>query len=69
LNISIIIDKKAKSQKLINNRLGYDIKYVDSYILNYCGINNLQRYFNDLYKTERQYDTLSVIRPHETLKQ
>ncbi|CAG8658190.1 9597_t:CDS:2, partial [Diversispora eburnea] len=26
LNISIIKDKKAKSQKLINNRLGYDMK-------------------------------------------
>ncbi|RHZ69718.1 hypothetical protein Glove_280g70 [Diversispora epigaea] len=69
INISIIIDKKAKSQKLINNRPGYDMKYVVSYIYNYCGINDYQRYFDDLYETEKRYDTLSVIRPHETLKQ
>ena len=48
INISIIIDKKAKSQKLINNRPGYDMKYVVSYIYNYCGINDYQRYFDDL---------------------
>ena len=69
LNISIIIDKKAKSQKLINNRPGYDMKYVVSYIYNYCGINDYQRYFDDLYETEKRYDILSAIRPHETLKQ
>src|SRR6185436_13495119 len=69
LNISIIIDKKAKSQKLINNRPGYDMRYVNSYILNYCGINDLQRFFDELFETERQYDILSVIRPFETLKQ
>ncbi|RHZ81991.1 hypothetical protein Glove_115g95 [Diversispora epigaea] len=69
INISIIIDKKAKSQKLINNRPGYDIEYVVSYIYNYCGINDYQRFFDDLYKTEKRYDILSVIRSHETLKQ
>src|SRR6185436_2484349 len=69
LNISIIIDKKAKSQKLINNRPGYDMEYVVSYVYNYCGINDYQRFFDDLYETEKRYDTLSVIRPFETLKQ
>ncbi|CAG8638322.1 10078_t:CDS:1, partial [Diversispora eburnea] len=69
LNITTIIDKKVKSVKLINNHPGYDMKYVQSYIYNYCGINDYQRYFDNLYETERQYDTLSVIRPHETLKQ
>ncbi|CAG8614142.1 8839_t:CDS:1, partial [Diversispora eburnea] len=58
-----------KSVKLINNRPGYDMKYVESYIYNYYGINNYQRFFDKLFETERQYDTLSVIRPLEILKQ
>ena len=45
------------------------MKYVVSYIYNYCGINDLQRFFDELFETERQYDILSVIRPFETLKQ
>ena len=43
LTITTIIDKKAKSIKLINNRPGYDMKYVKSYIYNYCGINDYQQ--------------------------
>ena len=42
LVIPTIIDKKAKSVKLINNRPGYDILYIESYIYNYCSINNYQ---------------------------
>ncbi|CAJ0839259.1 1532_t:CDS:2 [Entrophospora sp. SA101] len=38
ITISIIIDKKAKSVKLINNRPGYDMKYVESYIYEYSRI-------------------------------
>ncbi|RIB07010.1 hypothetical protein C2G38_2215627 [Gigaspora rosea] len=66
LVIPTIIDKKAKSMKLINNRPGYDMRYVESYIYNYCSINNYQQFFDDLFEIERQYDTLSIIRPHET---
>ena len=71
LNIPIIIDKKSKSRKLINNRPGYDInmKYIDSYIYNYCGINDYQQFFDKLFEIERQYDTLSVIRHNETPQQ
>nr|CAG8691429.1 1993_t:CDS:1 [Entrophospora candida] len=69
ITISIIIDEKVKSVKLINNRPGYDMKYAESYIYEYCGINNYQRYFDELFETERQYDTLSVIQPNETPQQ
>ena len=67
--IPTIIDKKAKSQKLINNRPGYDMKYVINYVYNYCGINDYQQFFDELFETERKYDTLSVIRPNETPQQ
>ncbi|CAG8723868.1 7873_t:CDS:2 [Cetraspora pellucida] len=61
ISISVILDKKAKSQKLINNRPGYDMKYVNSYILNYYGINDYQQFFEELFETERQYNTLSLV--------
>ena len=32
LTITTIIDKKAKSWKLINNRPGYDMKYIVIYL-------------------------------------
>ncbi|RIB09310.1 hypothetical protein C2G38_2209278 [Gigaspora rosea] len=66
VSISIIIDKKAKSQKIINNHPGYDMKYVESYIYKYCGINDFQQFFDELFETERRYDILSVIKPYET---
>ncbi|CAG8815667.1 7846_t:CDS:1, partial [Cetraspora pellucida] len=69
ISISVILDKKAKSQKLNNNRPEYDIKYVNSYILNYYDINDYQQFFEKLFETERQYDILSVIQPNETLQQ
>ena len=62
-NIPIIIDKKTKLQKPINNRPGYDMKYIEAYIYRYCGINNYQQFFDKLFEIERQYDTLSVIQP------
>ena len=40
LTITTIIDKKAKSIKLINNRPGYDMKYIKSYIYKLMIINN-----------------------------
>ncbi|CAG8646191.1 8815_t:CDS:1, partial [Diversispora eburnea] len=40
-----------------------------SYIYNYYGINDYQRFFDELFETERQYDTLSVIRSNETSQQ
>ncbi|RHZ80757.1 hypothetical protein Glove_132g71 [Diversispora epigaea] len=70
LIISTILNKKNRTlPKPFNIRPGYDMKYVETYIYNYCGINDYQRYFDDLYETERQYDTLSVIRPNETPQQ
>jgi len=60
---------KAKSRKLINNRPGYDMKYIKSYIYKYFGINDYQQFFDKLFEIERQYDTLSVIRPNETPQQ
>ncbi|RIB03539.1 hypothetical protein C2G38_2224775 [Gigaspora rosea] len=69
ISIFIIIDKKAKSQKPINNKPGYDMKYINSYIYKYCSINDYQRFFDELFETERRYDTLSVIKPYKTLVQ
>ncbi|CAG8505943.1 4230_t:CDS:2 [Cetraspora pellucida] len=45
------------------------MKYVNSYILNYYSINDYQQFFEELFETERQYDTLSVIQPNETPQQ
>ncbi|RIB08437.1 hypothetical protein C2G38_2211657 [Gigaspora rosea] len=70
LVIPIIIDKKNRRlPKPFNNRPGYDMKYVELYINKYCGINDYQRFFDELFETERRYDTLSVIRPNETPQQ
>ncbi|CAG8820344.1 7157_t:CDS:1, partial [Racocetra fulgida] len=67
LVIPIAIDKKNRRlPKPFNNRPGYDLKYVESYINKYCGINDYQRFFDELFETERRYDTLSVIKPYET---
>lgn len=56
LTISTIIDKKVKSRKLINDRLDYDMEYIqhiESYIYNYYSTNNYQRFFDKLFETER----------------
>jgi len=45
------------------------MKYIESYIYKYFGINDYQQFFDKLFEIERQYDTLSVIRPNETPQQ
>ncbi|CAG8557615.1 10027_t:CDS:2 [Cetraspora pellucida] len=67
LVILIVIDKKNRRlPKPFNNCPGYNLKYVESYINKYCGINNYQQFFDELFETERRYDILSVIKPYET---
>ena len=68
LSISIIINKKDRTlPKPFNNRPGYDMRYVQSYVLNYCGYGGEQ--LERLYATERLYDNLSIIRQDENLIQ
>jgi len=64
LIITTIIDKKAKSVKLINNRPGYDMKYVVSYIGNYFAFD--RKRYDELFDNERSFDTLSIIKQNET---
>src|SRR4051794_16016855 len=65
LNITIILDKKDRTlPKPFNNRPGYDMKYVASYVSNYAGFK-----FNELFDTERLYDNLSIVRNDENLIQ
>ncbi|RHZ47850.1 hypothetical protein Glove_566g47 [Diversispora epigaea] len=45
---------------------GFDMKYVNSYIQNYFGINDHQRFFDTLFDNERLFDTLSTIKQNET---
>ncbi|CAG8721523.1 7177_t:CDS:2 [Cetraspora pellucida] len=67
LVIPIAIDKKNRRlPKPFNNHPGYDLKYVELYINKYCGINDYQRFFDELFETERRYDTLLVIKPYKT---
>ncbi|RIB00551.1 hypothetical protein C2G38_2302563 [Gigaspora rosea] len=68
LSISIIIDKKDRTlPKPFNNRPGYDMRYVQSHVLNYCGYGGEQ--LERLYATERLYDNLSIIRQDKNLIQ
>ncbi|RIB12372.1 hypothetical protein C2G38_2200858 [Gigaspora rosea] len=68
LSISIIIDKKDRTlPKPFNNCPGYDMRYVQSYVLNYCGYGGEQ--LERLYATERLYDNLSIVRQDENLIQ
>jgi len=68
LSISIIINKKDRTlPKPFNNRPGYDMRYVQSYVLNYCGYGGEQ--LERLYATKRLYDNLSIIRQDENLIQ
>ena len=56
ITISIIIDKKAKSVKLINNRPGYDMKYLGAYIVNYYYGTDI----NKIIEIEKQYGPFAV---------
>ncbi|RGB34149.1 hypothetical protein C1646_760947 [Rhizophagus diaphanus] len=49
--------------KPINNHPGYDIKYVSAYIVNYCYGTDLKK----IIGIEWEYDTLSVVKPGQSL--
>ncbi|CAJ0844173.1 6282_t:CDS:1 [Entrophospora sp. SA101] len=67
-DISIILGNKGRQlPKPINNRPGYDMKYIQAYISHYFSFSG-ERY-NQFFEIERLYDALSVIRPNETPKQ
>ncbi|CAJ0834140.1 12294_t:CDS:2 [Entrophospora sp. SA101] len=64
----IILDKKDRTlPKPINNRPGYDMKYIMSLISHYYAYSDKR--YKQLFDTERLYDTLSVIQPNETPQQ
>ena len=64
-DITTIIDKKDKTlPKPYNNRPGFDMKYVVSYISHYCG--TYANKLNQIFDNERLFDTLSTIKQNET---
>ncbi|RHZ54744.1 hypothetical protein Glove_423g94 [Diversispora epigaea] len=66
-DITTFIDKKDRTlPKPFNIRPGYDMEYVITYIYNYFGINDYQRFFDTLFDNERSFDTLSSIKQNET---
>src|ERR1041384_5886919 len=62
---TIILDKQFNKivPKPINNRPGYDMKYVSAYIVNYCYGTDLKK----IIGIEWEYDTLSVVKPGQSL--
>ena len=64
-SVTIILDEWFNKivPKPINNRPGYDMKYVNAYIGNYCYGTNI----NKIIKIEREYDILSVVKPGQSL--
>nr|CAG8643121.1 9500_t:CDS:2 [Entrophospora candida] len=66
--ITIILDKKDRTlPKPINNRPGYDLKYIESYIRNYFGYYTDP--FKPLFDSERLYDKLSIMKQGENPNQ
>ena len=63
--VDIILDKEFNKvvPKPVNNRPGYDMKYVNAYIVNYCYRTDI----NKIIKIEREYDILSVVKPGQSL--
>ena len=60
-DIATIIDKKDKTlPKPYNNRPGFDMKYVVSYISHYCG--TYANKLNQIFDNERLFDTLSTMK-------
>ncbi|UZO23104.1 uncharacterized protein OCT59_015448 [Rhizophagus irregularis] len=61
LSSNIILDEWFNKivPKPINNRPGYDMKYVSTYIVNYCYSIDLKK----IIGIEWKYDTLSVVKP------
>ncbi|CAJ0851534.1 4304_t:CDS:10, partial [Entrophospora sp. SA101] len=66
IDITIILGNKQRPlPKPFNNRPGYDMKYVVSYINNYHPIY----YVEEFEKIERSYDNLSIVKRDEKLIQ
>ncbi|PKY58358.1 hypothetical protein RhiirA4_512204 [Rhizophagus irregularis] len=65
LSSNIILDEWFNKivPKPINNRPGYDMKYVSAYIVNYCYGTDLKK----IIGIEWEYDTLSVVKPGQSL--
>ena len=63
--INIILDERYNKvvPKPVNNRPGYDMKYVNAYIGNYCYGTNI----NKIIEIEREYDILLVVKPGQSL--
>ncbi|RHZ45688.1 hypothetical protein Glove_661g57 [Diversispora epigaea] len=66
-DVATILDKKDRTlPKPFNIHPGFDMKCVNSYIQNYFGINDHQRFFDTLFDNERLFDTLSTIKQNKT---
>ena len=66
-SVNIILDKEFNKvvPKPINNRPGYDMRYISTYMRNYSYGTD----FEKMIKTEKLYDDLSIIGLHETPRQ
>ena len=66
-SVNIILDKEYNKvvPKPINNRPGYDMRYISAYIRNYSYGTDLEK----IIKMEKLYDNLSIIRSRETPQQ
>ena len=62
---NIILDEQFNKvvPKPINNCPGYDMKYVNAYIVNYCYRTDI----NKIIEIERKYVILSVVKPDQSL--
>ncbi|GES76163.1 hypothetical protein GLOIN_2v1792321 [Rhizophagus clarus] len=62
---TIILDEQFNKivPKPINNRSGYNMKYVSAYIVNHCYGTDLKK----IIRIEWEYDTLSVVKPGQSL--
>ncbi|RGB24679.1 hypothetical protein C1646_772734 [Rhizophagus diaphanus] len=54
---------RVESTLPINNQPEYDMKYVSAYIVNYCYGTDLKK----IIRIEWEYDTLSVVKPDQSL--
>ena len=65
--INIILDERYNKvvPKPVNNRPGYDMKYVSAYMRNHRSNTDLEK----IIKIEKIYDYFSIIRSHETPQQ
>jgi hypothetical protein len=64
-NNNIILDERFNKvvPKPVNNRPGWDMKYVSAYIRNYSFGTNIEK----IIEIEWEYDTLSVVKPGQSL--